>query len=52
MCMFYVNEVIKLLALFLGLFRKGFLNKNPLTKRFNSIELHELSVSGANIFIY
>lgn len=50
MCMFYVNELIKSLALFLGLFRKVFLNKNPHTKRFNNFELCELSVSEANIF--
>lgn len=52
MCMFCVNELIKLLALFLGLFRKVFLNKNPHTKRFISFELCELSVSEANILIY
>lgn len=52
MCMFCVNELIKLLALFLGLFRKVFLNKNPHTKRFISFELCELSVSEADICIY
>lgn len=52
LCLVYVNELIKLLALFLGLFRKVFLNKNLHTKLFSSFELHELSVSEANIFVY
>lgn len=50
MCMFYGNELMKLLALFLGLFRKVFLNKNPHTKRFSSFELSEISVSAADIY--
>lgn len=52
MCLFCVSELIKLLALFLGLLREVFLNKNPHTKRFSSFELCELSVSETNIFIY
>lgn len=42
--MFNVNELMKLFALFLGLFRKVFLSKSPHTKRFSSFELRELSL--------